>query len=161
MNFYTEIESNIVRILNSYSELTKKPFVYAEDIPLYASEVHAIEYIGKKESPKMTEVSKELGFTRGAISKMLVKLEKLGLIKRFKYLENQKEVFVHLTDSGKKVLEGHLEYHKEMIENIEEKYKNISDVEKNAIIEFLEFYAYNLEVLKNKKGKSSDIKENE
>ncbi len=153
MKFYTEIESNFVRIFNSYSELSKKPFVYAENISLYASEVHAIEYIGKTGSSNVSEVSRELGLTKGAISKMLVKLEKNGLIKRFKYLENQKEVYVHLTDSGMNVLQGHLDYHKEMIDNIEQKYKNISDAEKNTIIEFLECYAYNLENLKNKKGK--------
>lgn len=152
MSFYRDIDSIFVKIFNNYTELSKKPFAYAEDIPLYASEIHAIEYIGKIGSPNLTDVSKELGFTRGAISKMVVKLEKHGLIKRFKYLENQKEVYIHLTELGVKVLQGHLEYHKEMLESTEEKYKNASQLEKKFILEFLEFYAQNLEILKNKKN---------
>ena len=77
-NFTDEAEALIVKMFNSYNELSKKTYKYYGDIELYPSEVHTIEYIGVNGSTKLTDISKQLLLTKGAVSKIVVKLVKKG-----------------------------------------------------------------------------------
>lgn len=151
-NFTDEAEALIVKMFNSYNELSKKTYDYYGGIELYPSEVHTIEYIGINGATKLTDVSKELLLTKGAVSKIIVKLEKKGLIKRFRYLDNQKEVYLHLSELGNMIFQGHKDYHSKMLKNINATYEGTSLQEREAILRFLNCYLEQLQLLKEDKN---------
>jgi DNA-binding MarR family transcriptional regulator len=151
VNFSIEVEAYMVKLFNCYIELNKKTYEYCQGIPLYPSEVHAIEYIATSSTTNMTDISRALGLTKGAVSKMVVKLEKIGLLKRYKYLYNQKEVYLHLTELGVKVCEGHSTYHATMYKTLENYYKDRSEHDQETILEFLKLYFLQMQELKKVK----------
>ena len=88
---------------------------------LTLSEVHVIDCIGKNKFSNTTFISKELSITKGAISKITIKLLDKKLIKADKLESNKKEIYYALTKLGKKIFSIHEKVHKE--EN--EKFQNV------------------------------------
>lgn len=82
---------------------------------LMLSEFHVIDCIGKNQLPNTTFISKELGMTKGAISKITSKLLKKDLIKANRLENNKKEIYYTLTTQGKQAFKIHEELHE--IEN--------------------------------------------
>lgn len=137
---YKEAESYIVQILNCYEEMQRKKHNYTKEVSLYPSEIHAIVCIAESSTINMTELSKQLGVTKGAVTKIVVKLEKQGLVRRYKYVSNRKEVYLHLTELGAEAYSGHNNYHALLSNYINDYCANISKEEGLAILSFLKFY---------------------
>ena len=113
-NLYQETEAIIVRILNCYTNLQRSKHEYCPGVSLYPSEIHAIECIATIKKINLTELANQLGLTKGATSKLVAKLEKEGLLRRYRYVDNQKEIYFHLTDTGIQAYNGHKLYHADM-----------------------------------------------
>lgn len=79
---------------------------------LMLSEVHVIDCIGKNQLTNATFISKELGMTKGAISKITSKLLKKELIKGNHLENNKKEIYYTLTARGKEIFKVHEMLHK-------------------------------------------------
>ncbi|MDP4093295.1 MAG: MarR family winged helix-turn-helix transcriptional regulator [Bacillota bacterium] len=62
-----------------------------------------IYYLGK---PNFSQVAKELGLTKPAVSALVRKLSKMGLIEKTQSEEDKRVHFIKLTDKGKKIVEG-------------------------------------------------------
>lgn len=132
----TLIEKSI-RIFNKYMELETMAREYCSGITLFPSEVHTIEAIGKNPNLNVTELAARLGVTKGTISKALKKLENKGLIERFKKLDNKKEVFIWLTEDGKRVFNGHEKFHLDFYTEANKYFKDLDEKEKRIIEKFL------------------------
>lgn len=87
--------------------------------PLNTAAIHLIEVIGKHSDYNTTQIAEALGNTKGAVSQMTAKLERKGLIERQKNDANEKEVTFLLTESGKKVFDGHERLHAELYQRLE------------------------------------------
>lgn len=145
--FHAEAEATIVRLLNCYSNLQRSKYEYCPGVALYPSEIHAIECIALTGTINLTELSKQLGLTRGAVSKGIVKLEKMGLVRRFKYVSNQKEVYLHLTELGVQAYEGHKRYHETMDRVIKAYGEQIPEETGEEILRFLQLYLEQMQKL--------------
>ncbi|EMA6344202.1 MarR family transcriptional regulator [Bacillus cytotoxicus] len=77
------------------------------------SELHVIECIGKKGLMNVTAITEEMGMTKGAISKICTKLFNKQYVEKMKMLENQKELFFRLTESGKEIYRAHEKLHQQ------------------------------------------------
>ena len=155
MDFPAEAESRMVQIFNIYGDLNRKPYEYCEGVWLYPTEVHAVEFIGRRASPsKLSDIAAELELTKGAISKMAVKLEKLGLVRRYKYVTNQKEVYLELTPLGRRVIESHSAYHQPMRAALREYFDRIPVGDAQRIFEFIGLYREQMERLRQLKGET-------
>lgn len=86
--------------------------------PLNTAAIHLIEVIGKHPDYNATQIAEVLGNTKGAVSQMTAKLEHKGLIERKKSPESEKELCFELTESGKKVFDGHERLHAELYERL-------------------------------------------
>ncbi len=109
-----EASEKFIRVLNKFYELEKARFDFGTEQLLSPSEIHTVVAIGKNKDINVTGLSKQQGITKGAVSQMLSKLEKKGLVQREKKGDSAREVVVSLTDKGQQAFEGHERFHYEM-----------------------------------------------
>ncbi|MCC8060930.1 MAG: MarR family transcriptional regulator [Clostridiales bacterium] len=146
-DLYDQAEIRMVRLFNRYMELSKKQREYCPGVVLYPSEIHAIERIATINSINLTELAINLNLTKGAVSKSVVKLERKGLIRRYQYINNRREIYFELTELGRQAYEGHKQYHMEMTREINRFCETISDKQGNCILNYLDVYLKQMERL--------------
>ena len=144
---HARTEAYMVRLFNCYTDQQKKKHTYGTGIELYPSEIHAIERIAEMSTINLTDLAKHLGLTKGAVSKIIVKLERLGLVRRYKYISNQKEVYLHLTEMGVLAYRGHKEYHAAMNKAMERYCDGVSEETGEEILKFLDIYLTEMQKL--------------
>ncbi len=128
-----------IRILNKAYALEKKPVDMGHGVLLYPSEFHVIETVGKHPAENLTSIASHLGVTKGAISQMVKKLEKKGLVKKVHIPGNKKDIVLELTDFGKEAFEWHRSLHESMETGIRKELERITDDEIEA---FLRVYGH-------------------
>jgi DNA-binding MarR family transcriptional regulator len=92
-----------------------------------------LDKIGDNTGMNVTEFAASAGVTKGAISQLVSKLEKKGIVRRYKKSTNDKEVFLELTKSGQEVHRQHKEINEQTIIPLVEELRKHSDEK----IEFL------------------------
>jgi DNA-binding MarR family transcriptional regulator len=102
------------RVINKFNELDKSPYDFGIGETLRPSEIHTIQAIGNNNGINVTGLAQKLGITKGAVSQMINKLKKRGLISKVKSMDNDKEVLLILTTKGEKAFEGHERFHHDM-----------------------------------------------
>jgi len=102
-----------LRIMHKVIENQKKPRRYGIDDLLYPSEIHTIMVIGIHKDVHISELARFLGVTRGAVSQMMTKLEKKGLIDKKIDPQNATRTLLSLTNKGKVTYYAHEQYHEE------------------------------------------------
>ena len=122
-----EIVELFIRLANKYKALEKIPLDFGVGAPLYHSEMHLIDQIGDHPELNITELAKLVGVTKGAISQTVKKLENKGVVNRYKGTENEKEIFLELTEIGRNVYLKHKEIDKESIIPLFEELKKYPD----------------------------------
>ena len=122
-----EIVELFIRLANKYRLLEKIPVEYGTDQALYHSERHMIDQIGDHPGTNLTEFARMMGITKGAVSQVVKKLEAKGVARRYKGAGNEKDVFIELTDLGRKIYARHKQVNAESIEPLYEELKKYSD----------------------------------
>ena len=140
VNRYSEAEQTMMQLFNRFSELSKKSYEYCEGVSLYPTEIHTIEYIALTSSTNMTDIANQMGLTKGAVSKMIVKLENQGLLERYKYQPSQKDIYIHLTQLGVRAYEGHKAYHASMHKHLNSYFGLLAQEHQQAVLDFLDEY---------------------
>jgi DNA-binding MarR family transcriptional regulator len=85
--------------------------------PLFKSELHFIKCVKEHSEANLSRLAALLGITRGAVSQVLVKLEKKKMVERTS--RNRKEFSVSLTPTGEKVYQEHEEFHRNHFRELE------------------------------------------
>jgi len=78
----TRIMGIFIRIVNKYNRLESKALDFGTGDLLYPAEIHIIEAIGKNYGNTVNEICQKFGVTKGAISQVVHKLSKKGLINK-------------------------------------------------------------------------------
>lgn len=130
---HQEIIEAFVRVINTFSRLEKIPRDFGTGDVLYPSEIHMIDMIGKHRGINLTELAKRLGITKGAVPKMIRKLDGKGLIRKLDSERNRKEVFFALSGKGMTAFQGHRDYHRKMDRGIGDKLAALSDEERSFL----------------------------
>ena len=97
-----KIKELIIQVINKTRFSEKKRIFKFKDVTLYPSEVHLMLIIKNKIDTNATEIAKQLGLTKGAISQTISRLEKKGIIVKTKDPYNKNELTLSLTNFGKK-----------------------------------------------------------
>ncbi|MCR4694376.1 MAG: MarR family transcriptional regulator [Pseudobutyrivibrio sp.] len=71
------------------------------------SEVHTIVAIGDLDMPNVTVIADKLSMTKGAISKIIKKLQLENYIESFQANDNKQKIFYKLTGKGKEIYKLH------------------------------------------------------
>ena len=132
-----QIRELFLKIVNKLNQLEKTPRRYGTDEWLYASELLMIESLGYKPGVNVTEYAENHGITKGAVSQLVKKLEKKGLVERYKNPTNQKEVLLKLTMKGEIAFHKHTLLHLQFAKDFFEEFENLTSEQTGLIIHFL------------------------
>lgn len=146
------------RVMTEFTELFSK-LVWLNKSKLEASlnehqssEVHCIEYIGKHTDPNVTRLASALYMTSGAISKIMKKLIRKGLVESYKKPDNKKEIYFRLTKQGADVYRIHEELHKEFRERDRAVFEQVTAEQFDGMLRFMESYGRHLDEEIRKQG---------
>jgi len=118
-----------IRLVHGYNAMEKLPVRHAKDFDLFHSERHMLDKAGENPGINVTEFARVVGVTKGAVSQVIKKLENKGLVRRYKKGNNDKEVFIDLTEKGEQVCEERKRINRETIREISEELRRYSDDE--------------------------------
>ena len=106
------------------------------------SEIHTIKAIHEMEFPNVTEISKRLRMTRGAISKIAKKLIARELIETYSVKDNKQKIFFRLTEAGQVLYEAHEQRHMQWEKQF---FAEFSSSQLEEVIDFMDAYNRYLE----------------
>jgi DNA-binding MarR family transcriptional regulator len=81
---HDKISYPLLAVVFKFMEIYKRTRYYGTDVPLFYAEIHLIKAIKENEGIHITGLAQYLGVTKGAVSQMLMKLEKKALSLRKK-----------------------------------------------------------------------------
>jgi DNA-binding MarR family transcriptional regulator len=108
-----------------------------------------LDRVGVNPHMNLTELARASGVTKGAVSQIIKKLETKGVISRYKKAANDKEVFIELTETGKKTCEKRRRTNKETIRPLREEL----DLHSDEQVAFLVYMFHWLNELLDQTGK--------
>jgi DNA-binding MarR family transcriptional regulator len=106
-----ELKEAFLRIINKVKELEKVAIDHGTGDLLYASEINTLEIVGKFPGINLTQIARKRGVTKGAVSQIVAKLVKKGLVVKKQALDNGKTVLLELTDKGVIAFQNHEKFH--------------------------------------------------
>jgi DNA-binding MarR family transcriptional regulator len=92
---------------------------YGTGVNIFGSEIHMICHIKRHPLSHISGIARNIDVSRGAVSQIVKKLEKKGLVTKVKNQENRKQVHLILTEQGEKAYEGHQKLHGVFTENLD------------------------------------------
>lgn len=104
------------------------------------SEIHTIEAIEDLQEANVTNISKYLKITKGAVSKITKRLVSKDLIESFKITNNKQKVFFKLTDKGRIIYEKHKKGHDLWLKRDSEFFSQFNQEEIDIICDFMVKY---------------------
>ena len=122
------------RVMNKMKRIEQKPRRFGTDFLLYPSEIHTIEAIGRNAGINVTALAALQGVTKGAVSQIVQKLVKKGMVVRMKDEMSDREVLLKLSDTGKIAYQAHGDFHSQIDPELVEIIAQADD----ANIEFME-----------------------
>ncbi len=122
----SSLMNHFIKISYKLTELEKIPIDFGAGEVLYPSEIHTIDAIGDKVDT-VTAISNKFGITKGAVSQVILKLNKKGYIKKVRNEVYSKEIILSLTDKGLKAYKTHKKWHKTMDSEMSELISSYSD----------------------------------
>lgn len=109
----TPVLRKLGRALAKYAIIDRKPYDFGAGMDLYPAEIHMLTAVDMLDGAGVTELARESGVTKGAVSQQVAKLVDKGLLAKRADPENKSRVIVTVTDAGRKASRNHLEFHKQ------------------------------------------------
>ena len=131
----TEQFYQLVKLAN---KLEKTPRRFGTDEPLTGTEIHLLELIGDNgECLSVSDLSRRLGITKGAVSQNLKRVENKGLTFKEEDPENLSRLIVKLTFKGKTAYFSHKHWHESMDGGFKEYFLGLDQDKLDFMIEFM------------------------
>ena len=102
------------RLVHVLTTGKRTPYEFG-DTALYAAEVHVLEMIGTNPGITATDIVNNMQVTKGAISQIVSKLNRKGLVQKSSRTGNLKTQEITLTEKGREVFLLHEEYERELM----------------------------------------------
>ncbi len=128
------INTLLVDVFNHILSIEEKN-LKERGVTLSMTEVHVLEAINLTDDPTMGEVAKRLKVTLGTLTTSINTLVRKRHVKRYTDEKDRRRVYLSLTDSAKKVLEVHDQFHEEMIDAV---FKDLNLEEDEVLMKSLE-----------------------
>jgi DNA-binding MarR family transcriptional regulator len=125
-NATNNLINQLIKITYKLNELEKIPIDFGTDELLYPSEIHTIDAVGDQ-FDTVTAISNQFGITKGAVSQIIIKLNKKGYIQKIRNEAYSKEIILSLTEKGFKAYQTHKKLHEIMDKGLMELIDNYSD----------------------------------
>lgn len=131
------ISSTILSVFKKISVIDGKTRNYGTDQPLYDAEVHLIKVIKENEGIHITALAERLNVTKGAVSQVIMKLQKKGMVVKEPDSSNQSRILLKLTEKGQIAYVNHEALHKNFDDMVQGILQNESDKNKEFLSKFL------------------------
>ena len=142
---YERILQKFDRVVTVMESMHAPSLSFGTGVAMYRREIHTIQAIGKNPGVNITSLAEHMGVTKGAISQIIKKLTKKGLVRKTYAPGNAKEVILELTDLGLIGFHNHKKFHMQALavareyfgDRFEEKFESIEAVmtDLNAILD--------------------------
>jgi len=124
-----------IRSVRKYNALEKIPVKVGSQLDLYHSERHMLDEIGLNPAMNVTDFANALGVTKGAVSQVVKKLERKGVVRRYKKENSEKEVLIELTETGRAIYLEHRRTNEETIKPLLRELENHPDDKVQFLVE--------------------------
>ena len=115
-----ELLTLLDRVVAKLSAMQQTPREYGTRIPLYGSEIHTIQAIGKSVGINVTQLAEKMGVTKGAVSQMVSRLVEKGMVQKTHPQDNAKEVALGLTELGWIGFRNHERFDLDVLDTVRE-----------------------------------------
>lgn len=96
----SKISYKMLRVVWKLFEADKRTRTYGTGIPLFEAEIHMIKHIQENEGMHITGLAEMLSVTKGAVSQIIMKLTKKGMVTKETDPANLSRLVLHLTEKG-------------------------------------------------------------
>lgn len=134
------INDLIIKLNNAMEMNYRPPRYYSIDEEIYATEIHLLVAICERPLCNVSQLAEYFGVTKSMISKTAGKLERKGLLRKMRTLQNGKEVFFALTAKGQQAYADHKSFHDEWDHNKWTGYESLPEHDKDVIANFIVNY---------------------
>ena len=132
------IDMKLLNVISLFVEAERKPRYYGTNAPIHSAEIRMLRMVREHEGIHVGGLAEILGVTKGAVSALLRKLERKGLIVKETDAYNLSKLNIHLTDKGEIAHEHHLRYHEQIDEIFKEILCQYSPKEIDVLHRFLD-----------------------
>jgi len=115
---FRDLYRSWMRIRNKMDIIENVPRKFGTETPLYLSEIHTIQAIGRTEENNIRTIAEILGVTPSAASQTVSRLKKKGFVQKLRGIKNEKEVSLILTPKGRTAYDNHEMVHEQIYERI-------------------------------------------
>ena len=139
MNFENreKLSYSLLRIMTKLLKIDKRTRHYGTNKTLYEAEIHMIKAIKENKGIHVTGLAEILGVTKGAVSQIIMKLEKKGMIEKRADPENLSRLVLHLTHQGETAYIHHEKLHEEYEKIFSQVLEDSSEENRAFLKEFL------------------------
>ena len=109
-----DISFLLLKIFLKFSAMQKEIQSFGTDQTLHGAEISMINAIEEQPGIHVTGLAQTLGVTKGAVSQILQRLEKKGMIVKKKDSRNLSRLEIWLSEKGKTACGNHRKRHKEL-----------------------------------------------
>lgn len=114
----TLISSLMEQIIYKYMQTETIQRNYGTNVMITQVEIHTIEAIGNHDGISITELAANRQKTKGAVSQLIYKLVKKGLVEKTVSKTSDAQVSLYLTPLGKQAYEGHKKLHEQINDDV-------------------------------------------
>ncbi len=141
IDYKKEFDEAMLRVIAYTNEDDKRLKQYTQGLYLSPREMHTLELIFENEDINTTGLSRLSGYSKGSVSKMMKKLEDMGLVESYKHDDNFKEVHYRIAEKGREAHRAHTLFHQVYGREFYESFDLLSERSKAVIVSVLNDYA--------------------
>jgi DNA-binding MarR family transcriptional regulator len=145
----SQVFSNLV---NKYNKMSAIAYDFGTGDCIYTSEMHTLVIIGDNIANNVNDISFEFGVTKGAVSQIVTKLRKKGLIDKNRNPDFYKEGILTLTERGRIAYEGHAKFHERMNVELFKKLQCFDKADFNKFESFMNIIEKHFDHILDEKG---------
>lgn len=123
-------------VAGKLNRLERRGVDFGDGLKLHTAEIHAIEAIGHQKGITPSDLGRHFEVTRGAVSQVIAKLERKGLIVKDRNPMFGKEKNLSLTAEGQKIFHWHDAFHQEMDGAF---FRQLKGIDEERVADFLGF----------------------
>ncbi len=134
-----DLVQQIERVINKFIFLEKKRRFPYGDIDLYPSEIHLMFCVKEKQATNATKMAERLGVTKGAVSQVITRLVKKGILVKSRDPYAKNELTVSFTPLGEKAVEEFWQMKNEIHQQYDHYLATLNSQELDTLTRFLTY----------------------
>lgn len=144
MSKHRSLVEKLIKYGNAYANTYRLQRDYGTGVVFSAAQIQTLEYILESEDrdEKMSQMASRLGVKNSAFSKNVKKLMDKELLEKYRYSDNQKDIYVKATEKGKAVYQEYTKFvYEECFKEIFETADQISNDDIKKFEQILDLFA--------------------